>query len=120
LLVRATAVGNDVMVETSSSEAAAGETAVTMPFVDWFVTAVAGHRFQGVTATPGAPVRFVREPDNAADSNAIGVPDTAGRRIGYPFREVAADHAALTDLGQRTGDRRHRTAGPAARPTRRP
>lgn len=65
----------------------------------WFVTAVAGHRFQGVPATPGEAVQFVREPNNAADSNAIAILDARGRRIGYLFREIAADFAGLVDTG---------------------
>jgi hypothetical protein len=87
------------MAGNSSSEAAAGDSAGQMPFHERLLTAVAGHRYQGVAATPGESVRFVREPDNAADPNAIAVHDTAGRRIGYLFREVAANQAGLLDRG---------------------
>jgi hypothetical protein len=62
-------------------------------------TVVAGHRFQGTPAVPGEPVQFVREPDNSADANAIAVHDAAGRRLGYLFRELAAEHAGLLDRG---------------------
>ena len=48
---------------------------------------------------PGGQVDFVREPDNPADANAVAVHDQAGRRIGYLFREIAAEYAALLDLG---------------------
>ena len=83
----------------SSSEAAAETPAADEVYLTWFVTVVAGHRFQGVVATPGDPVWLVREPDNEADPNAIAVHDAAGRRIGYLFREVAADYAGLIDRG---------------------
>jgi hypothetical protein len=87
------------MVENSSSDAAAGDPAGHMPIHEQFLTAVAGHRYQHVAATPGEPVQFIREPDNAADPNAIAVHDTAGRRIGYLFREIAANQAGLLDRG---------------------
>ncbi len=68
-------------------------------FHDCLLTAVAGHRFQGIPAMPGEPVQFIREPTNAADPNAIAVHDAAGRRIGYLFRELAAEYAGLVDQG---------------------
>jgi hypothetical protein len=63
------------------------------------VTAVAGQRFQGAPATLGEQVQLVREPDNAADRNAIAVHAAVGRRLGYLSREIAADYGGLMDLG---------------------
>ena len=80
-------------------EEVVGNPGEDLKFHDCLVTAVAGHRYQGVPATPGEPVEFIREPQNAADPNAIAVHDAAGRRIGYLFREIAADHAGLIDHG---------------------
>jgi hypothetical protein len=80
-------------------EEVAGNPGECFVFHDWLVTAVAGHRFQGTPAAPGEPVQFVREPNNGADRNAIAVLDAAGRRIGYLFRELAADFAGLIDHG---------------------
>ncbi len=65
-----------------------------------FVTKVAGYRFQnGNLATAGEPVRFVREPQNAADPNAIAIHNNSGQRIGYLFREIAARYAVPLDRG---------------------
>src|SRR5689334_4036075 len=80
-------------------EGPAGEAGEEFVYHDWLLTAVAGHRFQGVPATPGEAVAFAREPHNPADANAIAVHDLAGRRIGYLDRELAADLAGLVDRG---------------------
>jgi hypothetical protein len=67
---------------------------------DTITTRVAGCRYQATTpAVPGAPVQFVREPANAWDANAVAVIDMDGRRIGYLFREIAEEYAALMDCG---------------------
>jgi hypothetical protein len=87
------------MVEILGIELVAGAADVGLPLQQSFLTAVAGHRFQGVPATPGEPVRFVREPDNDADPNAVAVHNMAGRRLGYLFREVADFYALLVDVG---------------------
>ena len=63
------------------------------------ISSVAGHWFQGTVAVPGEVVQFIREPDNAADPDAIAVHDSAGVRIGYLFRKLAAEYAALIDHG---------------------
>jgi hypothetical protein len=82
-----------------SSEQVAGDAGGSYVFHNWIFTVVAGHRFWGVPATPGEAVRFVREPQNAADPNAIAVHDPAGRRLGFLSRELAADFAGLIDHG---------------------
>ena len=67
---------------------------------DTFVTKVAGYQYHATAPpAPGAPVEFVREPENAFDTNAVAIHDAAGRRLGYLFREVAAEWAALIDHG---------------------
>ena len=77
----------------------AGNPGEHLVFHDCLVTAVAGHRYQGIPARPGEQVQFIREPTNAADPNAVAVHDAAGRRIGYLFRELAAEYAGLVDQG---------------------
>jgi hypothetical protein len=69
-------------------------------FSNTITTRVAGYRYHARTPPgPGAPVQFVREPHNAADPNAIAILDMADRRLGFLFREIAADYAALVDCG---------------------
>ncbi len=64
------------------------------------VTRIAGYRFHASTpATPGETVQFVREPNNAWDSNAIAVYDGSACRIGYLYRQIAAEYAWLMDNG---------------------
>ena len=56
------------------------------------VTGVAGYYYKATApAVPGEPVGFVRERDNPYDSNAIGVFDRDGQKLGYLFRAVAAE-----------------------------
>ena len=68
-------------------------------FAGTLVTRVAGYRYQVCEpASPGEPVHFIREPDNRADANAVAVHNILGQRIGYLFRELAEEYAALLDL----------------------
>jgi hypothetical protein len=71
-----------------------------MVHCDTISTRVAGYRSHA-TAPPGsgATVQFVREPGNPHDANAIAVYDMRGQRIGYVFREIAEEYAALIDCG---------------------
>jgi hypothetical protein len=87
------------MQSITMNERWAGDIGAQFQFHDWLFTAVAGHRFQATAAVPGEPVQLVREPDNPADGKAIAVLDMAGRRVGYLFRELAAEYAALMDHG---------------------
>ena len=63
-----------------------------------FDTIIAGYHYRDVTAeVPGRPVLLVREPDNAADANAISVRDKEGRQLGYFPRRIAAEFTGLVD-----------------------
>jgi hypothetical protein len=68
-------------------------------FVQSFATKVAGCRYQTASAAPGEQVHLVREPDNAADANAVAVHNMAGQRVGYLFREIAEYYAESLDYG---------------------
>ncbi|WP_166785721.1 MULTISPECIES: HIRAN domain-containing protein [Cryobacterium] len=47
----------------------------------------------------GAALRLVRQPRNAADSNAIAVHSVTGRLVGYVSPRIAAGLAAVLDAG---------------------
>jgi hypothetical protein len=67
---------------------------------DTIITRIAGYRFHATSPPPaGAAVELVREPANIRDPNAIAVCDMDGQRLGYLFREIAEEHAALMDCG---------------------
>lgn len=62
-------------------------------------TSVVGRRFRtGITCSKHTQVSLVRQPDNARDSNAIQVVDTARQAIlGYLPREISEHLAGLLD-----------------------
>ncbi len=65
-----------------------------------FNTRIAGrYYYRHAEAIAGDDVFFVREPDNPKDRNAIAIHNLAGERIGYLSSELAADYAAMIDLG---------------------
>jgi hypothetical protein len=84
---------------TSDIAAAASPVQDLEPF-ETVVTGVAGYFYKAAApAVPGEPVEFRREPDNRHDADAVGVFDRHGRRLGFLFREVAAQYAGLLDHG---------------------
>jgi DNA-directed RNA polymerase subunit RPC12/RpoP len=47
------------------------------------------------------PLKFIREPNNQHDENAVAVCNNMGKQLGYLKRDVAAWFARLLDKGQR-------------------
>jgi len=69
-----------------------------------FHTKLAGVTFEGrqellADLAPGAPLRLVRQHDNAFDANACALLDPLGRQLGFFNRRLAAALAPVIDAG---------------------
>ena len=69
-----------------------------------FVVEVAGHRYQDGACKPGAAVRFVAEPGNPHDSEAIRVESPDGRKLGYVMHGLNHQFGEWLASGRLSGE----------------
>lgn len=97
-----------------------GGTQATQAEGEWlgqFKSQIVGIRYYQGTVGRNEMVKFVREPLNLYDANAIRVENIRSEKVGHLRRELAAQIAALLDSGQlaiegmMTGSGKRSTAG---------
>jgi len=69
-----------------------------------FIAEVAGNRYQGESCEPGEKVRFVAEPDNPYDPEAIRVEAMDGRRLGYVMHGMNRQFGEWLATGRLSGE----------------
>lgn len=69
-----------------------------------FIAEVAGHRYQANPCEIGETVRFVAEPDNPHDSEAIRVEAQDGRTLGYVMHGMNHQFGEWLETGHLSGE----------------